>query len=253
MVNPKNKIIKIKGGLGNQLFQIAFAEYLKNQFKLNIKLDISWFKNQKKRSFLIDDFLIKPKFEIINYNNNFIDKVFSYRSENLISTLLKKKKLPKINLFNGYWQDLFFAKYLKEKIVLNKKFFNEKKTEEYYIIHLRRGDFLDSKVHYILPDEYYARNVKFFDDKKIYLLSSDENEAIGFLKKTNIKAEFLNTNEFDAFNLILNASGGIASNSTFCWWSIFLSKNRNWVFPYRWLKKKNIFEHNLNIEGVIIE
>ena len=58
MVNSKNKIIKIKGGLGNQLFQIAFAEYLKNQFKLNIKLDISWFKNQKKRSFLIDDSII---------------------------------------------------------------------------------------------------------------------------------------------------------------------------------------------------
>ena len=145
--------------------------------------------------------------------------------------------MPKINFFNGYWQDLYFAKYLKEKIVLNKKFFNEKKTEEYYIIHLRRGDFLNSKVHYILPDEYYARNVKFFDDKKIYLLSSDENEATDFLKKTNIKAEFLDINEFDAFNLILNASGGIASNSTFCWWSIFLSMNRNWVFPYRWLKK----------------
>ena len=77
---------------------MRFAEYLKNQFKLNIKLDISWFKNQKK-DLLIDDFLIKPKFEIINYKDNFIDKIFSYRSEKLISTLLKKKNLPKINFF----------------------------------------------------------------------------------------------------------------------------------------------------------
>ena len=40
-------IIKLKGGLGNQMFQFAFAYMLKRRLKVEVKFDLSWFKSQK--------------------------------------------------------------------------------------------------------------------------------------------------------------------------------------------------------------
>ena len=51
MDNKKAKIVYIKGGLGNQLFQYAFANFLSRKFNFDITLNISWFHNQKLRKF----------------------------------------------------------------------------------------------------------------------------------------------------------------------------------------------------------
>ena len=42
-------IVKIKGGLGNQLFQYALALQLANRYKCKLILDDSFFKKQSKR------------------------------------------------------------------------------------------------------------------------------------------------------------------------------------------------------------
>ena len=66
------------------------------------------------------------------------------------------------------------------------------------------------------------------------------------------KIEFIKLNEFDAFRLLYNAKGGVASNSTFCWWPIYLSKNLNWIFPKFFLKKKTIYKQNLYIKDTTV-
>ena len=111
MDSTKNKIVAIKGGLGNQLFQYAFAKYLNQTFNISIKLDISWFKKQSLRKFELDKFVINNSFENIDYPLSLINKITSYRSEKYFTKLFKTI-LPPINYFNGYWQDNFFAKYL---------------------------------------------------------------------------------------------------------------------------------------------
>lgn len=251
MVVPENKIVVVKGGLGNQLFQYSFAKFLSQEFNLKISLDVSWFNTQNLRSFELNNFLIKSEFEVINSNRNFFNKLISYRSENFFTQLLKKEILPPIKFFDGYWQDIFFAKYLKYKNFNTEKLYKNNQ-DEYYVIHLRRGDFTTSRVHHTLPNSYYIENLELYRDKKLYILSANENDALQFIEELKINATYLPTNEISAFNLILNASGGISSNSTYCWWAIYLSKSRNWILPYRWLKKKNIFEHNLAIENTII-
>ena len=55
MVNKNFKTIKIKGGLGNQLFQYAFALFLKNKFHAEINLEISWYKEQSFREFQLNN------------------------------------------------------------------------------------------------------------------------------------------------------------------------------------------------------
>lgn len=252
MVNSNDKIVSLKGGLGNQLFQYSFAKFLQKNFELNIKLDISWFESQSLRKFELNSFLENNELQIITKKPSFFENVISYRSEKILSRLLKNNYLPPVKYFNGYWQDIYFANYLKFENNLNKKISKKNINKDYYIIHLRKGDFLNSKVHYDLPNSYYKSSVELFTDKQIIVLSPSKYEALEFIKDANINGSFVDTNEEEAFSLILNASGGIASNSTFCWWAVYFSNCKNWILPFHWLKNINIFEHKLNINKTII-
>ena len=119
MDNKKAKIVYIKGGLGNQLFQYAFANFLSKKFNFDITLNISWFNNQKLRKFELNNFLNNFNYPITNVGSKIIDKIFAYRTEFIISNLLKKNLSLPIRSFNGYWQDIFFAEFLRNEIVLN--------------------------------------------------------------------------------------------------------------------------------------
>ena len=108
MDNKNYKIVTFKGGLGNQLFQYSLAIYLKQELNQNVKLDLSWFKTQDKRKFLLNDYL-KVEFDIIDENyTNLLDRIISYRSETIISKSLKiwsfscshRTIVPELNVSN---------------------------------------------------------------------------------------------------------------------------------------------------------
>jgi hypothetical protein len=254
MVNKNFKTIKIKGGLGNQLFQYAFALFLKNKFHAEINLEISWYKEQSFREFQLNNLLANNEFSLVNSVPSFFNKRIyrSYLSENLITFLIKKNLFLPINFYDGYWQDIFFANFLKDKTLFKSNILEKKINEDYYVIHLRRGDFKSSKVHIVLSDEYYLKFVEIFKDKKIYIISEEEEDAINFKKKIKLDIEYYKCSDLEAFSIIYNAIGGIASNSTFCWWAIFLSESRNWLMPYQWLKKINIIDSKLAIPKTIL-
>jgi hypothetical protein len=254
MVNKNFKTIKIKGGLGNQLFQYAFALFLKNKFHAEINLEISWYKEQSFREFQLNNLLANKEFSLVNSVPSFFNKRInrSYLSENLITFLIKKNLFLPINFYDGYWQDIFFANFLKDKTLFKSNILEKKINEDYYVIHLRRGDFKSSKVHIVLSDEYYLKFVEVFKDKKIYIISEEEEDAINLKKKIKLDIEYYKCNDLEAFSIIYNAVGGIASNSTFCWWAIFLSESRNWLMPFQWLKKINIIDSKLAIPKTIL-
>ena len=254
MVNKNFKTVKIKGGLGNQLFQYAFALFLKNKFDTEVNLEVSWYKEQSFRRFVLNDLLANSEFSLVNSVPSFINKRINqgYLSENLITFLIKKNYFLPINFYDGYWQDIFFANFLKDKIFFKSNILKKIINEDYYVIHLRRGDFKRSKVHIVLSDEYYLKFVEVFKDKKIYIISEEEEDAINLKKKIKLDLEYYKCSDLEAFSIIYNAMGGIASNSTFCWWAIFLSESRNWLMPYQWLKKINIIDSKLAIPKTIL-
>jgi hypothetical protein len=254
MVYKNFKTIKIKGGLGNQLFQYAFALFLKDKFNTEINLEISWYKEQSFRRFELSKFLAKNEFPLINSAPSFLNKRinYSYLSENLITFLIKKNYFLPINFYDGYWQDIFFANFLRDKTFFKSDILKRKIKEDYYVIHLRRGDFKNSKAHIALSDDYYLKFIQVFKDKKIYIISEEEEDAINLKKKIKLDIEYYKCSDLEAFSIIHNAFGGIASNSTFCWWAIFLSESRNWLMPYQWLKKMNIIDSKLAIPKTIL-
>ena len=91
---------------------------------------------------------------------------------------------------------------------------------------MRYGDFKSSKAHVCLSENFYLDNLDKLKKFPIFVLTDDEEQAEQIIKKTKQQITILNTSDIEAFSIILNSEGGIASNSTFCWWPIFLSKNK---------------------------
>ena len=248
------KIIRIWGGLGNQLFQYAFGKFLEKEHNFIISFNINWFNKQSKRKFVLDK-IFKINNKIIDKENNFTDKFLNYKTEKFYISLIKKNflLLPK-NLI-GYWQDLYFAKHIKKENFL-REFFETSaivKKEKYYILHFRGGDFYNSKDHVVLDIEYYKKGIDFFRDEKIYCLSDDNKRLKLLVKELDLEKSIIpNLNELDTFKLICNSNGGIASNSTFCWWGAHISNNKNWVFPKRWLQNKTLVGENLHIDDTLL-
>ena len=50
-----NKIIRIWGGLGNQLFQYSYGKFLEKKLEKEILFNIEWFNQSNKRRFILKD------------------------------------------------------------------------------------------------------------------------------------------------------------------------------------------------------
>ena len=109
----KYAIVELKGGLGNQLFLIAFANFLR-QKNFNVLIDTSfYFQNQKyKRNIEIP--VNKLPFKSIRFKNNriffFLNTWFQEIDD------LKKLRQKIFNKFNGYYQNLQLIENFKYEI-----------------------------------------------------------------------------------------------------------------------------------------
>lgn len=186
------KIVKIHGGLGNQMFQYAFARsleahgqdvlldislydkkiirgginYCHNGFELdrvfNVTYTIAKKSTVKKIATLPDNLLSRIRRKYFTKKTHYIDKVFKYTPE-----LFDNQK----DLYvEGYWQsEKYFAqitdsirKELTFKLPLSspslellKKSSHNENTKVDASIHIRRGDYLNGKTHAVCTEVYY--------------------------------------------------------------------------------------------------
>lgn len=195
--NLKNKacmiVIRIEGGLGNQMFQYAFGKSLALETKSKLLIDLIHFENQNGKAFIAG--VSKRKFELevfpINFSiwHNSICNFFPISLNDRLKLKLEKiigikaiiyeekygynediiLKLAKNNYFYGYWQS---PKYFEKNRTILLDDFKFKFPENRNIdlenviqscnavsIHVRRGDYVNSeyvnKIHGICTIEYY--------------------------------------------------------------------------------------------------
>jgi hypothetical protein len=266
-------ILHLKGGLGNQLFQLANGLSLSIKFKKNLIINNYYLKkNIPERSLEIDKLL--KKLYICNIKINLINKYFPFLFLNdqyifeknffnykIINNLNKNKN----NHIIGYWQSFLYFKDVSDIFynliqdyfqTLNISFIPNRNS---LAIHIRKGDYLSKrnlKVYFNL-NEYYIKAIKIIILNKkinnIYIFTDDKNWVIKNLL-SELKAFHCNlifqedVNSWHDLYLMTKFENFIMSNSSYSWWAAWIISNTNnnslVISPSKWFCK---FKDNLNI------
>lgn len=267
----KIAVISIKGGFGNQLFQVVFVNHLK---KLGFKvfIDTSFFKlnenhlkqnNITKRSLILPlsafNFretnnlnirLIKFLFNLLKrfnlkFNNRIVANKFTGHSFDI-------NKTGFINIFDGYWKNPEILEsnltFLVENLSKNKNFsrqFNNIPNKNTLLVHVRRTDFIENG--WDLSEDYYSESINFVFEKKgkqkIDIFTDDESwvKDSTFYKTfeiNNIYKENKEESPFEDFIKMLNYENFIIGNSTFAFFPAYLKAKENSIVivPDPWFK-----------------
>ena len=240
--------LKPKGGLGNQLFQLAAAVACKKQLGGHIYVYIT----QNKHS-LTDYRTLYSETTPMNYEM-FTEK--TYRQDDAFEEWkpdIFAGRMLTITL-DGYFQYYPTIEPILEdiKAVINLPYKQLYSYDEYAFLHIRRGDYLEySHLHHILPCSYYQKALAMMNIDKILVISDD----IAWCKTQPWLSKYIFIDEPDELKtLAIMASckkGAIIANSSFSWWGAMLGNSQNVYYPSLWFsdKKPNLFPSSWNCIG----
>lgn len=268
-------VIKIQGGLGNQMFQYAFMYATSREKKQDFQLDISSYKNYFRKLDLLDLFNLSHK---VVASPQIIDKYSVVPSS--FARRFQRKYVPKktyllersckinhkiysqkIHYYDGYWQNVkYFEKYRYEILrefdfvqaptSKTSNFVEVMKKENYCTVHIRATDYLNYSGFNICSEIYYKRAVEMvlqeFPNITFVILSDDiEYAKRNFsLPDNSIFVDWNNNQEFSWQDMYIMkfASVNIIANSTFSWWGAYLGEKKKVFCPELWCNRKtNIF------------
>ena len=272
-------IIRIIGGLGNQMFQYAFAKAL--QIKgYNVKLDISNYNEYSPHGgFQLDKYSV----DLETLNSSFL-KVYFFKALKKIGIFSKYYVVEKSLRFNSNYFEVNSSCYLEgyfqsEKyfigirdVLLNQFKFkinisNYSKNVEALIksvkhscsIHIRRGDFGDSKnfnIHGFCDLDYYLKATskieEYISDIKYFIFSDDPIWVKSFIDIDNayfVVADFEKQPHEDIYLMSL-CKNNIIANSSFSWWGAWLNENQNKIIiaPKIWFSDKSLQQQSYDIQ-----
>ena len=253
-------VMKLQGGLGNQMFQYSFGKRLQLKYGIPMVLDLSFLHrrdlgpNFTYRDYNLDIFQISGTFLKAGTHISRVFREPDPRYSDNLANIFDNFPTDKTTYFDGYWQcdkyfsdiapevkgDFTFRKLLqgKEKVLLD-----EILETDSVAIHIRRTDYLNTNLHGVCGVDYVNKAInhllRFIPDPKFYIFSDDLKWCMDNLRIGN--AVFVNEmyaeNRFDIhLQLMINCKHFIISNSSFSWWAAWLSENKNKIViaPQRW-------------------
>jgi len=219
-------IVKLQGGLGNQLFQYALGKTIEKKYNKEVKFDVSSFVSQKKftpRAYLLNKFkteikiasdkeITKTKYTFGIFSriscstkkalNKFIFKKYHISYEPDFLESIKNKDSA---CLEGYWQSFRYVEpcidELRKELVLkdDQSVLFKNTTEEILkgesvAVHIRRGDYLNAGADLsVLDISYYEMAHNFLSQKlkniHYYIFTDDvvwAKENLLFLGEENV-------------------------------------------------------------------
>ena len=255
-------VIRLQGGLGNQMFQYALGETIKQINGLDIeylcvekpffgkttvtkrKLDIKDFSQVDSRSIsTIKNLFGRSNFESVvrnRYARNQVEvkKEFEQTKKNQPLTLRSK-----VVALEGYWQSEYLFLPSKHHILSTymrirrpsdsfKKLSRFISEEGAIGIHIRRGDYVSheksNRFHGVCSQEYFDKSMAFLTgrvgNRPIVIFSDDPTWTRSNIVKSN---RILISDEYqlrasEELLLLSKCSNLVLSNSSFSWWGAYL-------------------------------
>ncbi|MCK9344984.1 MAG: alpha-1,2-fucosyltransferase [Candidatus Pacebacteria bacterium] len=270
-------IIKLQGGLGNQLFQYALGKTIEKTYNKEVAYDISSFEGDKKvtpRSFLLDKF--KTKLKIANnVEIREVKESLLYLAKKILNKFFFKKyhiayeadfldsiKDSDSMYLEGYWQSVRYVEPciidLREEIVLvdgsNERLegaVGGAMQGESVAVHVRRGDYVTAGTDLSVLDISYYKMAKEFLCEKLknphfYVFTDDAmwvKEQFTFLPKGNTTyVSELGLRDYEELILMTTCKNAVIANSSFSWWGAMLRNEKGLTLcPKDW---KNAFLKN---------
>lgn len=257
-------IVRFKGGLGNQMFQYALVEALRNQGR-EVHCNLGYYRKYPDlRPFIlnqvftdlnlneIDDQIFRDidnKWQIIKNNKSLLKQFKKNKKERFFYVENEDSKYDKDIFetknctFVGFWQsDKYFnniGHHIKKiydfKNIEPKLYKLGKQLSKNYIsIHVRRSDYLlQSERYCTFSMEYYDKAIKYISSKiseaKFIFFSDDKNWVRNNFKLNDMiicETElFDNYKDWYDMYLMTLCKGNIIANSSFSWWGAWLNKN----------------------------
>ena len=265
-------IIKLRGGLGNQMFQYAAGMSLSSKLKTNILIDLSWYENIERgvthRSYDLGGFEFEQKFikpqDYILQSSGLMKRIISptkpYVGEYIEPSFNYNKNFFNIKnntLIEGYFQsEKYFIKIRKDLLKLFKiKNTSSKKSNQIInqahdcksiSLHVRRGDYISNKnavqFHGFTNENYYKKAISLMNsrvDNPKYFIFSDDIKWVKNNFHLPEESIFVSHNKsgLEDMRIMVECKHNIIANSSFSWWSAWLGNIRGRVViaPKTWL------------------
>lgn len=271
-------IIKLTGGLGNQLFQYAIGRKLSIKNNDSLFFDVSFYTYVKNRNFILDKFhtvgkplslfdaplffpstlpIIGSQYETMYHHllggkfSHVVEKKYYSFDNTIFST--------KGNIYlDGYWQHRSYfsdilptlLRDLKCKFSFSPELQKLKKQMEKTTsvsVHARRGDYTKLQGFGTCSIDYYKKAVKKIESivsVPHYFVFSDDiswaKENLGFIPRVHFVEDL--HGELEDLTAIAACTHHIIANSTFSWWGSVISKSKKGVTiaPTPWVN----YEHS---------
>jgi hypothetical protein len=286
--NKRKKLyIKIHGGLGNQLFQIASGYGIAkkhNRILIIVSDNQPYSFNHNSYMNVYMDNIFKDKNLIFINENNLDNSIKVYSDSDIVGSFVYNDKIIKQLTENGVEKDIYLKGYFQ-----NEKYFKKYKgeiiqlfknerimyelTKKYihlnssFFIHYRRGDYLNNDLYKVNFDKYFWHAYLYIYEKifsrtiqpHFYILSDDIEycKTYDIFNSYGMRRTFIeNESTLNSFYIMsLCALGGICSNSTFSWWGSYLNENPNKIviFPDKWINNgRHGKENDVYYENTIL-
>ena len=262
-------IVKLIGGLGNQMFQYATARRLAEKHSTILKLDVTGFEHYKLHRYSLHCFqcweylATWSEIDRIVYRHGLLHKL-----KGMVCTKLKLQDSPSSSwivekefhfdpqileasnniLLDGYWQTekYFVVKYQQNPE--SAKFADRIQNTESISLHVRRSDYVQNalthRIHGTCDRDYYDRAVSYIGDRisnpHLFIFSDEPEWA-----KQNLKISHPNTivdcNDascnYEDLRLMSSCKHNIIANSSFSWWGAWLNSNPEKIIiaPQKWI------------------
>ena len=265
-------LVKLQGGLGNQMFQYACGRALSVRLGIPLLLDISFFEAVHDRTFSLNQFNIQARIaledEITKAKSPLQKALDFFRAHKRVVIEKGAGFDPKVLLtpdkayLDGYWQSEKYFLPITNKLLSE---FSLKAPFSSYAadfarlvgdsnsvsIHIRRGDYVANPkfaaVHGTLPLAYYEEAMGLIEqkvDNPRYFLFSDDPEWAEEHIRSRHKIDLVSggsATEGEELSLMALCQHHIIANSSFSWWGAWLNKKAGKVViaPKQWFVDPN--------------
>lgn len=238
--------VKLKGGLGNQLFQLAAGETIARETGRQFYLAQSvspWTHHTTQNYFTT---IFRPWTHLVREGLSPMSVGEpSYARQDWTKILPSSADAIEVD---GYFQNRC---YISPTFTQDLIFRAEPSPIPSVFLHIRGGDYVGHWLHDVgLANQYYPWAIRQFPaDTHFLIFTNDLPYATRMPFLESLSYSFAERDEVQALDQMRRCLGGICANSTFSWWGAYLAPNRKIVIPSKWF---NSDSPELDVSGLFV-